>query len=191
MGNKVATFSEQQLEDYQDTTFFSRKEILRVHRRFRELQPELVPRTMSMEATRDLRLPKSLINTLPELKENPFRDRILKVFSSNGSGDLSFDDFLDLLSVFSEHAPRELKLHYAFRIYDMDGDGVIGPSDLKAVIGRLCQHERGLTPAEIDAVVEQILDEADVDCDGYLTAMEFSHVVARAPDFVQTFHIRI
>ena len=40
----------------------------RVHRRFRELQPELVPRTMSMEATRDLRLPKSLINTLPELK---------------------------------------------------------------------------------------------------------------------------
>ncbi len=54
-------------------------------------------------------------------QENPFRDRILKVFSSNGSGDLSFDDFLDLLSVFSEHAPRELKLHYAFRIYGKAG----------------------------------------------------------------------
>lgn len=52
-----------------------------------------------------------------ERQENPFRDRIVKVFSSNGTGDLSFDDFLDLLSVFSEHAPRELKLHYAFRIY--------------------------------------------------------------------------
>jgi hypothetical protein len=34
---------------------------------------------------------------------------------------------------------------------DMDGDGVVGPGDLKAVIGRLCQHERGLTPSEIDA----------------------------------------
>lgn len=78
-----------------------------------------------------------------------------------------------------------------FPVTDMDGDGVIGPGDLKTVIGRMCAHERGLTPAEIDAVVDQILDEADVDCDGHLTAMEFSHVVARAPDFVTTFHIRI
>lgn len=29
MGNKVATFSEEQLEDYQDCTYFTRKEILR------------------------------------------------------------------------------------------------------------------------------------------------------------------
>lgn len=62
-----------------------------------------------------------IILLIPE-QENPFRDRILKVFSSNGSGDLSFDDFLDLLSVFSEHAPRELKLHYAFRIYGRSSD---------------------------------------------------------------------
>ena len=51
------------------------------------------------------------------------------MFSSNGSGDLSFDDFLDLLSVFSEHAPRELKLHYAFRIYGKVFLGVV-PSDV-------------------------------------------------------------
>lgn len=74
---------------------------------------------------------------------------------------------------------------------DMDGDGVIGLDDLKAVISRLCQHERGLTPDEIEAVSNKILDEADVDCDGHLTPMEFSHVVARAPDFINTFHIRI
>ena len=29
MGNKIATFTEEQLEDYQDCTFFTRKEILR------------------------------------------------------------------------------------------------------------------------------------------------------------------
>ncbi len=74
---------------------------------------------------------------------------------------------------------------------DMDADGVIGPDDLKAVITRLCAFERGLTPAEIDDVSSKIIDEADVDCDGHLTPMEFSHVVARAPDFITTFHIRI
>jgi len=146
---------------------------------------------MSIESSRDLRLSKSIIANLPELKENPFRDRICKVFSSNGTGDLSFEDFLDLFSMFSEQAPRQLKLSYAFRIYDMDGDGVIGFDDLKTVISRLCAHERGLTPSEIDDVSNKIIDEADVDCDGHLTLLEFSHVVARAPDFVTTFHIRI
>ncbi|GIY34429.1 calcium and integrin-binding family member 3 [Caerostris extrusa] len=39
-------------------------------------------------------------------QENPFRRRICKVFSHDGSGDMTFDDFLDMLSCFSEQAPR-------------------------------------------------------------------------------------
>lgn len=35
-----------------------------------------------------------------------------------------FLQFLDCLSVFSEHAPRDLKIYYAFKIYDFDNDGV-------------------------------------------------------------------
>ena len=36
------------------------------------------------------------------LQVNPFRDRICKVFSSSGDGALTFEDFLDMMSVFSE-----------------------------------------------------------------------------------------
>lgn len=50
-------------------------------------------------------------------QENPFKERICKVFSHDGSGNMTFDDFLDMLSVFSEQASRSVKLHYAFRIY--------------------------------------------------------------------------
>lgn len=39
------------------------------------------------------------------------------MFSHDDSGNLTFDDFLDMLSVLSENAPREIKSHYAFRIY--------------------------------------------------------------------------
>jgi Ca2+-binding EF-hand superfamily protein len=39
------------------------------------------------------------------------------VFSEDGSGDMSFDDFLDMFSVFSESAPRDIKTTYAFKIY--------------------------------------------------------------------------
>ena len=30
---------------------------------------------------------------------------------------MTFDDFLDMLNVFSENAPRDLKVYYAFKIY--------------------------------------------------------------------------
>jgi Ca2+-binding EF-hand superfamily protein len=51
------------------------------------------------------------------LQENPFKQRICQVFSKEGNGSLSFEDFLDLLSVFSEQAPRQIKVYYAFKIY--------------------------------------------------------------------------
>ncbi len=37
MGQKQSTLSPEELEEYQDCTFFTKKEILHVHRRFREL----------------------------------------------------------------------------------------------------------------------------------------------------------
>lgn len=53
----------------------------------------------------------------PELSVNPFRDRICKIFSSSQDGDCTFEDFLDMMSVFSENAPRSVKAEHAFRIY--------------------------------------------------------------------------
>lgn len=50
-------------------------------------------------------------------QENPFRDRIVESFSEDGLGNLSFNDFVDMFSVLSEMAPRELKAIYAFKIY--------------------------------------------------------------------------
>jgi Ca2+-binding EF-hand superfamily protein len=37
---------------------------------------------------------------------NPFRDRICKVFSSSKDGNLTFEDFLDMMSVFSENVSK-------------------------------------------------------------------------------------
>ena len=48
---------------------------------------------------------------------NPFRERICDVFSSAGDGGLTFEDFLDMMSVFSDQAPKNVKVEYAFRIY--------------------------------------------------------------------------
>ena len=48
-----------------------------------------------------------------------FRDRICQVFSTSEEedGSISFEDFLDMMSVFSDDAPSNLKAEYAFKVY--------------------------------------------------------------------------
>uniref|UniRef100_UPI00295470AE calcium and integrin-binding family member 2-like n=1 Tax=Panthera onca TaxID=9690 RepID=UPI00295470AE len=62
-------------------------------------------------------VPMSLIIQMPELRENPFKERIVEAFSEDGEGNLTFNDFVDMFSVLCESAPRELKANYAFKIY--------------------------------------------------------------------------
>ncbi|XP_053983082.1 calcium and integrin-binding family member 3 isoform X2 [Hylaeus anthracinus] len=130
MGNKVATFTEEQLEDYQDCTFFTRKEILRIFKRFREMgDPGVVPRSMTPQQASTIRIPLSCLTRIPELKENPFRQRMSEVFakrrntgqsSTTDVEGICFEEFLEMMSVFSEQAPRDLKVFYAFKIYGTD-----------------------------------------------------------------------
>lgn len=56
---------------------------------------------------------------LIRFQSNPFQDRICQVFSTSeqNDGSLTFEDFLDLLSAFSDSATLEIKSHYAFRIF--------------------------------------------------------------------------
>lgn len=51
--------------------------------------------------------------------------------------------------------------------------------------------EGNLTPDQIQETVHQILLESDLDEDNQLSFIEFEHVVSRAPDFANTFRIRI
>uniref|UniRef100_A0A8C4QTJ9 Calcium and integrin binding family member 2 n=1 Tax=Eptatretus burgeri TaxID=7764 RepID=A0A8C4QTJ9_EPTBU len=166
MGNKKSSFTEEQLNAYQDCTYFTRKQILRLHSRFQDLAPVAVPGNNS-----EFTILSQVVSSMPELKENPFRQRIVEVFSSDGHGNMSFNNFLDMFSVFSEAAPRELKVHYAFKIYDFDGDNTIGREDLERTLRRLTREE--LSSQEITLVVNKVLEEADLDDDGKLSVTDF------------------
>ncbi|XP_073180553.1 calcium and integrin-binding family member 3 isoform X2 [Lepidochelys kempii] len=187
MGNKQTIFTPEQLDAYQDCTFFTRKEILRLFYRYRDLAPQLVP--LSYINKPDVKLPYELIGSMAELKDNPFRQRIAEVFSEDGEGNMTLDDFLDMFSVLSEMAPRDLKAYYAFKIYDFNNDDYICKSDLEKTVNKLTRNE--LTPEEVSLVCDKVIDEADQDNDGKLSVEDFQHMIVRAPDFLSTFHIRI
>lgn len=189
MGNEVSPFTQEQLEEYQDCTFFTSKEILRIFKRFQELAPSRIPGEMKDGRARKIKIPLTELENMTELRENPFCERICQVFSEDGSGDMCFDDFLDMFSVFSEAAPRNIKCVYAFKIYDFDGDNFLSRSDLEKTLRCLVRSE--LSNEEVQFVVDKVLEEVDLDDDGMLSYIEFEHVISRSPDFLSTFHIRI
>ncbi|XP_076462922.1 calcium and integrin-binding protein 1-like [Babylonia areolata] len=179
-----AQFTQQELDDYQALTYLSKKEILVVHQRFASLNP------VAVLHDKNAKLPFDTIRDLPELTANPFQDQIMKIFSSSGDG-MTFEDLLDMMSVFSDAAPKSVKVEYAFRIYDFDGDDMINSNDLKELIIRLTGEDNMLTEEQTRRLIDNILDEADLDDDEALSFAEFEHVLLKAPDFVTTFRIHL
>ncbi|KAK6179731.1 hypothetical protein SNE40_012026 [Patella caerulea] len=184
MGGSHSAFTEQELDDYQTLTYLTKKEILHVYKRFYTLDPEKV------NLDKNVKLAMDDIQKLPELKVNPFKDRICKVFSSSGDGEMTFEDFLDMMSVFSDQAPKNVKVEYAFRIYDFDEDDMISGSDLKEVVDRLT-GEQNLSEEDMQQLIDNIFMEADLDDDEFLSFAEFEHVISKAPDFINSFRIRL
>ncbi|KAF4081291.1 hypothetical protein AMELA_G00159610 [Ameiurus melas] len=187
MGTTATKLQKDQLSEYQELTFLTKQEILLAHKRFSELLDRNERQQLSS------RVAMNKICTLPELKSNPFRKRICHVFSTSElkDGSLSFEDFLDLLSAFSDSATLEIKSHYAFRIFDFDDDGTLDSGDLEKLVNCLTGEsaDTRLTPEEMIQLINNILEESDIDKDGTVNLSEFQHVISRSPDFVSSFKI--
>ncbi|OXB58723.1 hypothetical protein ASZ78_010609 [Callipepla squamata] len=177
MGNKQTIFTPEQLDAYQ----VSPSLCCRLFYRYRDLAPQLVP--LDYTTKPNVALPYQLIGSMPELKDNPFRQRIAEVFSESGDGNMTLDDFLDMFSVLSEMAPRDLKAYYAFKIYDFNNDDYICKSDLEKTVNKLTRNE--LTPEEVSLACDKVIYEADLDNDGKLSLEDFQHMIIRAPDFLR------
>ncbi|XP_074863104.1 calcium and integrin-binding protein 1 [Carettochelys insculpta] len=188
MGGSGSRLPRDVLSEYQELTFLTKQEILLAHKRFSELLPK-EQRDNVLQA----RVPKSKMLTLPELRANPFQHRICQVFSTSedGDGSMSFEDFLDMLSVFCDSATADVKSHYAFRIFDFDDDGTLDRKDLEQLVNCLTGvgEETRLSEAEMEQLIQNILEESDIDKDGTINLSEFQHVISRSPDFASSFKI--
>ena len=59
-----------------------------------------------------------IIEFFPELLSNPFGRQLCRVFSSaSDQATMNFEDFLDMCSVLSPHAPIQTKADWAFRVF--------------------------------------------------------------------------
>jgi calcium and integrin-binding protein 2 len=112
MGSAKSKLAEADMELFESRTFFTRSEIDRLYDRFEELGGSLQE---DVEADEILKL--------PELKMNPFRIRIGRVFGlvdeDSGKHMFSFEAFLQMFNAFSPRASLDIKAYWAFKIYGM------------------------------------------------------------------------
>ena len=62
---------------------------------------------------------------------------------------------------------------------------MLGKSDLRQVIQRLIGFNNSFSDLEIEQLIQNIMEEADLDDDGSLSFAEFEHVIDKSSDFTK------
>jgi Ca2+-binding EF-hand superfamily protein len=101
--------------------------------------------------------PKELM-LLPELRDNPLRERLLHCFDADDNGLLDFREFAIAMSYFSDNSSREKKLMLAFRIHDYDGDDRISKADLFSYLKDVTRYS--MSAADIAEAAAREAEEA-------------------------------
>ncbi|ERF69044.1 hypothetical protein EPUS_08394 [Endocarpon pusillum Z07020] len=101
--------------------------------------------------------------------------RMIAIFDEDGGGDVDFQEFVSGLSAFSSKGNKEEKLHFAFKVYDIDRDGYISNGELFIVLKMMVGSN--LKDMQLQQIVDKTMMEADLDGDGKISFEEFTRMV--------------
>lgn len=118
---------------------------------------------------------KELKIAIRALGFEPKKEEIKKMIAEvdkDGSGKISFEDFLNLMSVKMAEKDSKEEIMKAFRLFDDDETGKISFKNLYRVAKELGEN---LTNEEL----QEMIDEADRDGDGEISQDEFLRIMKK------------
>jgi len=160
-------------DDIHSIAEFSQKDISKLYARFR-----------AIDTDNSGQIDISELTEVPELAENPLVGRVMSVFDKDRNGQLSFVELLIGLASVAGALEDDIKLEFAFAIYDIDRDGYISNGDLFQVLKTMVGD--GLSDVQMQQLVDRQIVKADQDGDGKLSLKEFKDA---ANQFGDTFRI--
>lgn len=122
---------------------WSQPEVIALYKRFR-----------SLDRGRKGYISAEELMAIPELSINPLAQRLVRQFES-----VNFVDFARLLAAFSDRAPYDDKIKFIFKVYDVDGDGLVTRDDMQIMLRQLAGSS--LNDDDINCLVSRALQEAD------------------------------
>ena len=112
---------------------------------------------------------KELANVMRSLNQDPTENELREMIEEvdiNGNGNIDFEEFVQLMNRRARESDTEEEIIQAFRVFDKDGNGTISANELRHIMSTLGEKLS-------DDEIEQMIQEADIDGDGYINFQEF------------------
>uniref|UniRef100_A0A8C5P1V8 EF-hand domain-containing protein n=2 Tax=Jaculus jaculus TaxID=51337 RepID=A0A8C5P1V8_JACJA len=190
MGSRASSLlRDEELEEIKKETGFSHSQITRLYSRF-----------TSLDKGENGTLSREDFQRIPELAINPLGDRIINAFFSEGEDQVNFRGFMRTLAHFRPiednekskdvNGPEPLnsrsnKLHFAFRLYDLDKDDKISRDELLQVLRMMVGVN--ISDEQLGSIADRTIQEADQDGDSAISFTEFVKVYQSPLDFKLNF----
>ncbi|XP_047718654.1 calcineurin B homologous protein 1 isoform X1 [Prionailurus viverrinus] len=162
----------------------------------------LYSRFTSLDKGENGTLSREDFQRIPELAINPLGDRIINAFFPEGEDQVNFRGFMRTLAHFRPiednekskdvNGPEPLnsrsnKLHFAFRLYDLDKDDKISRDELLQVLRMMVGVN--ISDEQLGSIADRTIQEADQDGDSAISFTEFVKVLEKV-DVEQKMSIR-
>jgi len=116
-----------------------------------------------------------ILRTMGQAFEERDLKQLIKEFDADGSGEIEFEEFAELVARFvlqeEDTSGLEEELREAFRLYDKQGNGYILVSDFREILRAL---DDKITEDELDEMIAEI----DTDGSGTVDFDEFMEVMS-------------
>ncbi|CAH2251821.1 jg13788 [Pararge aegeria aegeria] len=104
------------------------------------------------------------------VSKNPFfTERVFQIFDEDNSGTISHHEFIAAVHRFGRQTPED-KIRFLFKVYDLDGDGLIQHRELQHVM-RACMEENGMqfSDEQLLDLTSAMFEDADTEQRGAIT----------------------
>lgn len=187
MGQSSAKLSSNDVKDLKAVTYFDKHELQQWYRDFMSECPEGILRKEEFRAIYQ--------QFFPAGDSTKFAGFVFDVFDSNKRGCISFREFILALSTTSRGSMDE-KLDWAFCLYDVDGDGYIGKSEMMLIVDAIYQMVGTVLDLPVDENtpekrVDKIFKQMDLNRDGRLSKDEFREGSKCDPWIVQALSMEL
>lgn len=112
-----------------------------------------------------------VMKTLGHRVSDDHLQAIMKLIDENGNGEIDFNEFKDMITKTKQVGDPDSDLREAFKVFDLDGDGIITHRELKLIMNSLGQQ---VSAADIDEMIKEADSNSDgmVDFDDFLAMMK-------------------
>lgn len=164
MGAGTSSLQVEEIDEICESTNLTQDEVRSLYVRFLRLDKQQTGK-LTVDA----------LMMIPELAMNPLAPRMTALFS-----EVNFRQFAEILCVFGKKntaGHQRLKREFIFRLYDVDGDGMISKDDLTKILGLVLGEDSLVEEKTRDKLAQDMVTHADADGDGLISPQEFGAVI--------------